>query len=464
MSSRSAASRALLAVVLGGCLLVTSAPGHSVTACAAPNRYPAPSPSRPRYLLHVRLRPAARLATGDLRVRFTPDLKTDRLVFRLWPNSPVSLQEGAQLSVTDVRSDRGRLVLSRPDPTTLVARPHVPLPAGQPIVVTLQWRLRLPYRTRDRNDAASDSIRLGSFFPILAWEPGRGWARDPAPHMLAEASTSPTADFDLRITAPEQLRVFASGAEAEPGHWIARAVRDVAVVAGHYKVASRTLSLPNPVRLTVAVQSAGGGPVPDSSRPFAQSGSAQEFLSVGANALRKLVRLFGPYPWSTFTAVVERDVSPTGGIEYPTLVYLGYESLITAVGHEFAHQWFYSLVGNDQGRDPWLDEGLATWAQTEVNPGAKSYFLNAPLPAAARHHLGAPISYWNHHVAEYSLGVYSQGAQALAALGPSSTVDCAIRTYVARNAYRIATQADLIRDLTSVIPSARRVLVRYGAG
>ncbi len=32
------------------------------------------------------------------------------------------------------------------------------------------------------------------------------------------------------------------------------------------------------------------------------------------------------------------------------------------VVHEAAHEWFYSLVGNDQVKDPWLDESLAQYA------------------------------------------------------------------------------------------------------
>lgn len=31
--------------------------------------------------------------------------------------------------------------------------------------------------------------------------------------------------------------------------------------------------------------------------------------------------------------------------------------------HEVAHQWFYGLVGDDQARDPWLDEAFATYAE-----------------------------------------------------------------------------------------------------
>ncbi len=33
------------------------------------------------------------------------------------------------------------------------------------------------------------------------------------------------------------------------------------------------------------------------------------------------------------------------------------------IAHELAHQWFYHLLGNDQGKEPFLDEGITTWAE-----------------------------------------------------------------------------------------------------
>ena len=53
-----------------------------------------------------------------------------------------------------------------------------------------------------------DAIRLGSFFPILPWEPGVGWAREPPTSGLAEASMAPTADFTATITVPAGLDVL----------------------------------------------------------------------------------------------------------------------------------------------------------------------------------------------------------------------------------------------------------------
>ena len=49
--------------------------------------------------------------------------------------------------------------------------------------------------------------------------------------------------------------------------------------------------------------------------------------------------------------------------------------------HEVAHQWFYGLVGNHQGRDPWMDEGIATYAEGRLEGTLNSMTAKA-IPAA----------------------------------------------------------------------------------
>jgi aminopeptidase N len=58
------------------------------------------------------------------------------------------------------------------------------------------------------------------------------------------------------------------------------------------------------------------------------------------------------------------------GMEYPGVVLIEQQlyrrdgrDLETTIVHEIAHQWWYSLVGNDAQGEPWLDEGLASYAQ-----------------------------------------------------------------------------------------------------
>jgi aminopeptidase N len=132
-----------------------------------------------------------------------------------------------------------------------------------------------------------------------------------------------------------------------------------------------------------------------------------------------------------------------------------------STSHEIGHQWFYGLVGDDQGRDPWLDEGLATYAEGRFE-GTLESFRTRAIPAGARGQLGRPMSYWEPNHSLYNVGVYIQGAKALASLGDPNFVDCALRLYVARNAYRIARPPDLLAALAAVFPGARSVMASFG--
>ncbi len=72
------------------------------------------------------------------------------------------------------------------------------------------------------------------------------------------------------------------------------------------------------------------------------------------------------------------------------------------------------------------------------------------------------MTFWADKPQVYSAGVYTQGAQALAALGDPELVDCALRVFVAQNAYRIARQPDLVKAAGTVFPDAAATLAAYG--
>jgi hypothetical protein len=413
--------------------------------CPTPPATAEPREDRPRYALEVRVAPSLRTVSGTVTVTFTPNRPTDRLVFRLWPNGPLELRSGSRLDPGRVRSAGRQLEVLRPDPTTLVVRLGRTLEGGDRVTVRVPWRLRLPFRHGDRNARFRDGVRLGSFFPLLAWDPRRGWVTDPPARILLETSTAPAADFDVRIRAPGGLRVLASGVEVGPGRWHAAGVRDVAVAIGRFRVATTVAHAPGSVTVRVA----------------ATSGSTSRQLALAKRALEQLSRRYGPYPWTAYTLVIPPDLSNIG-IEYPTLVFLGrsryYERLL--VDHETAHQWFYSLVGNDQARDPWLDETLATWAQIRI--GSREPSPRGRIPRGARRHVGFPITYWNNLFGWHNYGVYGEGVRALRSLGRDEAVDCALRVYAARRAYALAWPADLLDELDRVIPGAGRRLAAWG--
>jgi hypothetical protein len=399
----------------------------------------------------VAVRAGSPVVNGTEIVRFTPDLATPHLVFRLWPNGPREAHAGAYLHILGPVTSGGKtLAMSMPDPTTLIVKPPAPLAAGASITVQLRWRLRVPTSPRglDRLAQSGPELRLASFYPILSWQPGVGWAMDPPTTILAESSTSPTADYRVSMPVPAGEQALATGREVSRGRWTATAVRDFAAAIDRFRLASGVAHAPGRVLVT-----AGVGP--------GMSVSPAAVVRRAIGYLEQYNRRFGPYPWSTFDIPITRDLGGSG-IEYPNLIFEG-PGYAGVLAHEVGHQWFYSLVGDNQARDPWLDEGLATYAWVTADH-LQARFARIGIPRAAAGHLGEPMTYWDPlPYVNYQAGVYIQGERAVAGLGPQPKVDCALRLYVEANAYKIATQPGLAAALARVFPDAPARLRRLGA-
>jgi hypothetical protein len=413
----------------------------AATACPAPPPTAQPRADRPRYVVDIRVAPSLRTVSGVVRVSFTPNRPTGRLVFRLWPNAPRERQEGMRLDIGHVNYP-----VTRPDPTTLVVHAGKLRP-GRAVDVRVPWTLRVPRARDDRISRFPNGLRLGTFLPLLAWNPRRGWVTDPPARILAESSTFPAADFDVRLQVPRGLDAVVSGVRVGPRRWRARAIRDIAVEVARFRILTATAHAADPVAVRLAV-------------PRGMNVEARRLLRIAVTALEKLSVRYGPYPRPVYTLALAPDLFG-GGIEYPTFTFFAVSRyVIGVVDHETAHQWFYSLVGNDQAKDPWLDETLATWGQQRIDRMIRP--ARGFLPPGVRRHVGAPMTYWSRFPRGYFYGVYEEGANALRSLGDDDKVDCALRAYAARQAYAIAQPGDLLDELNRVIPGAERRLADWG--
>ena len=87
---------------------------------------------------------------------------------------------------------------------------------------------------------------------------------------------------------------------------------------------------------------------------------------------------YGPYPYPQLTIVSPpRGAEEAGGMEYPTFITTGADSLdayfpfsrssgIEAVTvHEFGHQYFQGLLASNEFEEAWLDEGVTTYTEVE---------------------------------------------------------------------------------------------------
>jgi hypothetical protein len=110
--------------------------------------------------------------------------------------------------------------------------------------------------------------------------------------------------------------------------------------------------------------------LPDGKKSLAMSVYPVESAGNGAwgratEYLKKSIEYFSakwfvyPYP----VAVNEAGVA--GGMEYPGIVFDGYrdkgDELYWVTAHEIGHNWFPMIVGSNERRYPWMDEGFNTF-------------------------------------------------------------------------------------------------------
>ena len=430
---------------------VPSAPPASPVGC--PTTYAAPDPARPVVSLSFVVADDKASVRGTELVTFTPDRPVDRLVFRLWANAPVPRRFGGSTSVSRVTVESAPATFSTSRDGTMLTIPlGRTVPARSTLSVELDFTLRLPSGANERMGHRGGVAWFGSGFPLLAWQRGRGWATEPATAAFAEATTSETFRLaELTVdTAPGDVVLGPGVVTSVRGRvrtMAADAVRDVMVAVGPFRTAKTSY---------------GGVPIEVGVAP-GLGDSPSRLAALHVDAMRGLAARFGPFPYTSLSVAVVPDLK--GGVEFPGAILLGTgQDRDATLVHEVAHEWFYGLVGNNQGRDPWLDEAFATYAEALVR-GTGGRYLGSDVPASGRNRVGAPMTYWESRTSAYYRSVYVQGAAML--LRARSTAgaaawDRAMRCYVAAAAHRVVTPED-VRRAFGAFPGAVAIMRRMGA-
>jgi hypothetical protein len=103
-------------------------------------------------------------------------------------------------------------------------------------------------------------------------------------------------------------------------------------------------------------------------------GVTDRYFRAAFNGLKYFGLWYGQYPYDTLTVVDPPRGSNTGGMEYPTFITAGAyfwpgEHSFSPEGvtvHEFGHQFWYGMVGNNEFEEAWLDEGFNTYSTGKV--------------------------------------------------------------------------------------------------
>ncbi len=421
----------------------------------------------PRYTLDLMLAVNAEEAVigGQATVRYTnraPSATLETLVFRLYPNLD---SFGGEMTVGRV-TVAGQAVTPQLDATRSVLTLPLPRPLGygESVDVALSFRVRV-VAGRERLYAQfsylDEVLALPNAYPLLSvYEAGAGWWEEVA-HPQGDAVFSETGFYDVRLTVPADWQVAASGTtltERDNGdgtrtlHIAAPLMREFAWFASPRYA---TLSAEQD-GVTVRCHY-------DPARPQAET-NAEMALRVTREAVRTYNRAFGRYPFAELDVV--QTPNRAAGIEYPGVFVVaspvwdaGDDFFAFVLAHETAHQWWYSLVGNDPVRTPWMDEALAQFSVAlyiRAQEGEAAY--QAALESYRREYtryieqypdqvIGLPVSAYPQDA--YFFMVYQKGPLFYAALADEYGLEAlfgALRDYFAAYRYRIAYPEDILSE------------------
>jgi hypothetical protein len=236
-----------------------------------------------------------------------------------------------------------------------------PLKQGTSVELTMDFKVTIP-PANERFGYGENHFNLGNWYPIAAVYDETGWNLDKY-YPIGDPFYSDSSNYEVTIKAPEEYIIASSGAlvnEKDEGNdkiWKFQSsnMRDFAFIANKdFKVAEKKVD----------------GTIVKSYYYKNDEKRGKEALNSGVNSIKVFNEKFGKYPYPVYSVV--ETVFPSG-MEYPGLVYISdnyyktlsnRDSLTIVVVHETAHQWWYSLVGNDQIDEAWLDEGFATYSES----------------------------------------------------------------------------------------------------
>lgn len=419
-----------------------------------------------RYTIAATLDPAALTVRGTqlVEVRNRADTPFDALYFHLYPNHP---DFGGGLRVENVRVD-GQPAPVSTEQNNVLLRIDLPRPLapGEWAQVTMEFVARTQ-RNASRSaygafNQQSGVWALANFYPVLAVYRSAaagadfvGWDRRPV-SSRGDLAVTETALYAVTLDAPAGWTLATTG------------VRVDAAEAGAGLRRERFVSGPQRDFFLAALQGLDqASAVVDGTRIVAyyqpgNAGAGQRSLTVAEQSLRIFNQRYGRYPLAELD-VVQAALTRFLGVEYPGIVLIeenlyarNGRGLETTVAHEVAHQWWYSLVGNDYQGEPWIDEGLASFSQIVYYEGIgdggqaaaelqsfRDFYL-ATRNAGRDQAVDQPVTAFS---GNYVALVYAKSAlffQALRDLLGDDVFFAFLQNYYATHRYGDATGADLL--------------------
>jgi Peptidase family M1 domain len=370
--------------------------------------------------------------------------------------------------------------------------------AGDVVKIKIDYSFILPEEGADRCGILK--TKNGNIFAVAQWYPrmcvydeNEGW--NTLPYLGPSEFYLEYGDFEYNITVPASHIVVASGELQNPTEVLTAAqiarfaeakLSDKTILIRAEKEVNDLKSRPKQIgTLTWKYKMQNARDISwassksfiwDAARinlPDGKKAIAQSVYPAESNGLKKWSRAteytkasienyskrWYQYPYPTAVNVAAN----VGGMEYPGIVFCGSGSqeadLFGVTDHEFGHTWFPMIVGSNERKYGWMDEGFNTFINTlaaqDFNNGeydggspSPSMFLNAMFGTGSETVMSTPDA-----MKETNIGMmlYYKPAYALTILRNNilgvDRFDYAFREYIKRWAFKHPTPWDFFRTM-----------------
>lgn len=328
--------------------------------------------------------------------------------------------------------------------------------------ILINFELIIPNSTH-RFGYYENNVNLGNFYPVVCnYENGEF---DVTPYYsTGDPFCSKIANFEVEFTYPSLFDICSTGecvTETKDNKLLskisAKAVRDFAICLTSKSVKKEIMAGDTKIIYS----------------GYLADENLDKCLSVAKDAVVYFNNTFGKYPYSTLTVV--KTPFLFGGMEYPEIVFISdsiedeaeYKKVIV---HEIAHQWWYSVVGNNETTESWLDESLAEYStalffgdnaeygvsyEEMVQTALDSYLLYVDIIQTVRGEVNTKMNlpvyeYKNDY--EYSYMIYVKGVimfdSLKEAVGKEKLIS-GFKKYYKDNKFKIATKTEFYKAFKS---------------
>ena len=288
------------------------------------------------------------------------------------------------------------------DGTLLVAHLPRPLAPGDSVEFQVAWHFTVPSADAPRTGHSDHQVyQVAQWYPQIAvYDDLRGWNADP--YLGTGEFYLEYGDFEVALTVPEGWLVAATGTLENPDEVLTDVARERLLLALRSDSVVQVVSVDDRDAGN-ATQRAPGGQLTwrfqardvrdfafavsnryvwDATRAVIsdRAGGRRDTVAVHAfyrpdatawrnaarftrHALTFMSRIGHPYIYPQITATE----GPVFGMEYPMIVFVAdiedQGFLYTVIAHEVAHMWYPMMVGSDEKRHAWQDEGPASYLE-----------------------------------------------------------------------------------------------------